>query len=101
MLPDLDPFGVEGLSMSTFERALQRSAYGLRLVGYPTAALQELFDRPHRPPSLTLLMMLISSEMRAVLEELPEWQNPDGEALLQQLGVRRRGNPPVTLKVSG
>ena len=33
----------------TLERALQRSNFGVRLVGYPTAALQELFDGPHPP----------------------------------------------------
>ena len=46
ILPDLDPFDANGLSVSTIERVLQRSTFGLRLVGYPTAALQELFDRP-------------------------------------------------------
>ena len=46
LLPDLEPFRSEGLVISSLERALQRSAFGLHLVGYPTAALQELFDRP-------------------------------------------------------
>ena len=32
--------------VSSLERALQRSEFGLRLVGYPTGPLQELFDRP-------------------------------------------------------
>ena len=43
-LPDLEPFGREWLSPSSLQRALQRSEFGLRLVGYPTAVLQELFD---------------------------------------------------------
>ena len=38
VLPDVESFGVEGLSMTTLERALRRSTCGLRLVGYPTAA---------------------------------------------------------------
>ena len=44
LLPDLDPFGVEGLSVSTLERALQRSAFALRLVGYPSSS--GTFPRP-------------------------------------------------------
>ena len=42
----LNPFGVEGLITSSLDRALHRSEFGLRLVGYPTGVLQELFDRP-------------------------------------------------------
>ena len=46
ILSDLEPYGSEGLSPSSLERALQRSPCGLRLIGYPTASLQELFDFP-------------------------------------------------------
>ena len=46
LLPDLEPFGVEGLSVVTLERVLERSAFGLRMIGYPIAALQELLIYP-------------------------------------------------------
>ena len=53
LLPDLEPFGVEGLSMSTLERALQRSAFGLRLDWLSHSVhLQDLFDRPASPSPL-------------------------------------------------
>ena len=52
VLPDLDPFGVDGLAIESLKRLLQSSSYGMRLVGYPTELLQELFDRPASPSPL-------------------------------------------------
>ena len=43
-LPDLEPYGLGGLSLPTLQRALDRSQHGLRLIGYPTPVLQELFE---------------------------------------------------------
>ena len=80
LLPDLEPYGLDGLSGPTVQSAFERSQHGLRLVGYPTAVLQELFEpsfsadsEPSEPDQ---------SEPDAVLEELPDWENPDGEQLL-------------------
>ena len=79
------------LHQAVLNGALQRSSCGLRLVGYPTAALQELFDG-------TVFSAQFSSDADVdelspqadpdVLEALPDWQNPDGEALWHQLCVR-------------
>ena len=52
LLPDLEPFGVQWLSDGTVERVIQRSQFGVRLIGYPTAALQELIDSPAAPTPL-------------------------------------------------
>ena len=82
VLPDLEPFGVEGLSASTLQRALIRSTFGVRLVGYPTAVLQELFDSKASASSPESERPGAGNDNSAVLEELPEWKNPDGEALL-------------------
>lgn len=95
LLPDLESFGVEGLSVSTLERAVQRTAFGLRLVGYPTAVLQELFDRPASPSPLASEAASDGSLQAddGVLEALPEWQNPDGEALLAAALREEQGRP--------
>ena len=43
-LPDVQANTMLGLSASVLQSALERSDHGLRLVGYPKAMLQELFD---------------------------------------------------------
>ena len=95
LLPDLENFGVEGVSVSTLERVLQRSDFGLRLVGYPTAALQELFESPASPsPQASEAASLQGEEVEGdMLEALPEWQNPDGEALLASALRQEEGRP--------
>ena len=95
LLPDLENFGVEGVSVSTLERVLQRSDFGLRLVGYPTAALQELFESPASPSPLASDAAPIQGEEVEgdMLEALPEWQNPDGEALLASALRQEEGRP--------
>ena len=94
ILPDLDPFDANGLSVSTIERVLQRSTFGLRLVGYPTAALQELFDRPTSSSPLDSEVDDLGDTLqKSVVEELPEWQNPDGEALLIAALRQDQGRP--------
>ena len=96
LLPDVEPFGVEGLASTTLLRALERSDFGLRLVGYPRAALQELFDRPTSPSPLSYEASEDGSSFpmdNGVLEELPEWQNPDGEALLAAALRQEEGRP--------
>ena len=91
LLPDLEPFGLEGLSFSNLERALQRSTCGLQLVGYPTAALQELFDLPASDEAVEESPLEEADD--GVLEALPEWQNPDGEALLATALRQDAGRP--------
>ena len=96
LLPDLDSFGAEGLSKTSLERLLQRSPFGLRLVGYPTDVLQELIDRPVPSPSIASEAdgnRSISETNNGAVEELPEWQNPDGEALLAAALRQEQGKP--------
>ena len=96
LLPDLEPLGAEGLALSSLERALKRSEFGLQLVGYPKAALQELLDSPAPPPlSPSKASADDSSSQHSddVLEALPEWQNPDGEALLAAALRQEEGRP--------
>ena len=96
LLPDLEPFGVEGLSVRTVERALERSEFGIRLIGYPTAVLQELLDGSAPISPLASESDADSNSLQkdgAVLEALPEWQNPDGEALLAAALRQDQGQP--------
>ena len=70
--------------------------FGLRLVGYPTAVLQELIDRPVPSPSIASEAdgnRSISETNNGAVEELPEWQNPDGEALLAAALGQEQGKP--------
>jgi len=73
--------GVTGFSRASLVLALSRSlGCGLRLVGFPTATLQELLLEPSSSPEMAVSAETLLDE--PVLEALPEWQNPDGEALL-------------------
>ena len=90
-LPDLEPYGLEGLSLSTLQRALDRSQYGLCLIGYPKAVLQELFE-----PSVSVDVDSTVPDQSAeteVVEERPDWQNPDGEQLLASALSQQQGRP--------
>ena len=85
LLPDSEPFDAAGLTTNSLERALQRSSFGLRLIGYPTAALQALLESPSTLSPLEYEETgegASSKSKETILEELPDWQNPDGEALL-------------------
>ena len=95
LVPGIETLGVEGLTINCLESAMQRSSLGLRLVGYPTADLQKLFESPH--PSSSSDSTSVGSAPQTdedVLEELPEWQNPDGEALLTT-ALRQEDGQPV------
>jgi len=95
-LPDVEPYALDGLSQSSLQRAFERSEHGLRLVGYPTAVLQELFDPsvPAASPSADAGQNEPgSSSANAVVEALPDWQNPDGEALLASALSQEQGRP--------
>ena len=96
LVPDLQPYSADGLPSNSIQAALERSAFGLRLVGYPTAALQELFDRPAATSPLTSDPVADEVALDAedsVLEAMPEWQNPDGEALLASALRQEQGRP--------
>ena len=76
-LADISLQGQKGLSRESLLQALERSTHGLRLIGCPAAALEELMV-------LSVLETNSSPDSDAeVVEALPEWQNPDGEALLK------------------
>ena len=96
LLPDVEPYGLEGLSSSVLQRALERSTHGLRLVGYPTSVLQELFV-PSIPPSFSSSSSNSSessfSADSSVVEAIPDWQNPDGEQLLASALSQEQGRP--------
>ena len=63
------------------------------MIGYPRAALQELFDRPVSPSPLASDSSRGDEKDGEVLEELPEWQNPDGEALLAAALRQEQASP--------
>ena len=96
LLPDLEPFDVDGLTVHTLELALQRSPFGLRLVGYPILSLRELMDSPAPPSPLAETSSGNAPAPQTdngVIEALPEWQNPDGEALLAAALRQEEGRP--------
>ena len=84
---------MEGLTINSLERILQRSNYGLRLVGYPTSALQELLERPGSTSPLAAEVDVDGESPEGLIEVLPEWQNPDGEALLAAALSQEEGQP--------
>ena len=93
-LPDADPLTLGGLSLSTLQRAFERSEHGLRLVGYPSSVLQELLDPsvPSEPiDGAELNESFLDDD--GVVEALPEWQNPDGEELLATALSQQQGRP--------
>ena len=49
LLPDVERFGPEGLSINSLRRAFERSDYGLRLIGYPLEALEKLLISRRHP----------------------------------------------------
>ena len=96
ILPDLDPYGLEGLSRSTLRRCFDRSNYGLRLVGYPKAVLQELLEPSVSTPSTGDDESLNATDHNlssGALEELPDWHNPDGEKLLASALSQEQARP--------
>ena len=96
LVPDFEPFGVEGLDIDNLERALRRSGCGLQLVGYPTAALQELFDDLRSLLHLGLMFLRCTLQDDGRLLRNCEWQNPDGEALLAAALREEQENPLET-----
>jgi len=73
---------LQGCSLTQLEAPLQRSRHGLRLIGFPTALLEQLFLRgpseASEPPSPSALEPAAPT---ALLEQA-DWQNPDGAQLL-------------------
>ena len=95
-LPDVQANTMLGLSASVLQSALERSDHGLRLVGYPRAMLQELFDPSIRQVSSSTSDKPSEPGLAAdsiVVEALPEWQNPDGEELLASALRQEQGRP--------
>ena len=83
LLPDQDPPAAAGFSHGQLAQALARAPQGLRLIGFPRAALEEVLLEP-RAAAATPEAAMSAAPMapEAVLEAVPDWQNPDGEALL-------------------
>lgn len=97
-LPDCNPPGAPGFSASDLELALQRSALGLHLIGFPRETLQQLLLST--PTASVQEPAVVQAE---VVEEVPAWQNPDGAALLaaaleQQSGAPRRDRLGLVVK---
>ena len=89
LLPDLEPYGLEGLSRPTIQRAFESSRHGLRLVGYPIEVLQKLLE-----PQISADIELNEPDqvqVDPVVEELADWQNPDGEKLLASALSQEQG----------
>ena len=91
LLPDQDPPGAAGLSHEQLGQALTRASQGLRLIGFPRASLEEvLLEGPTvaAPPGGaghavgTAHAESTAADPAAIVEAAPDWQNPDGEALL-------------------
>lgn len=80
-LADISLQGQKGLSHESLLQALERSTHGLRLIGCPTAVLEELMVSSVHP--LPLETNREPESEVEVVEALPQWQNPDGEALLK------------------
>ena len=95
LLPNSESIGCEGVSMGAIQAALKSSALGLRIVGYPTAVLRDLLDNSPTSSSYDAEPGQTASFQQEgeVLEELPEWQNPDGEALLAAALRQENGSP--------
>ena len=97
LLPEEISSRVEGLSLRSLEQAMKRSGFGLRLVGYPTSELRKLIENRVDPPALTSEKSVNSVSLEegdgGLLEALPEWQNPDGEALLAAALRQEQGKP--------
>jgi subfamily B ATP-binding cassette protein HlyB/CyaB len=81
-LAETGPPGVDGLSREDLQRAFDRSDTGLRLVGFPKAALQELLIQPRGAISSANGGAVDLSIDDLALEVVPQWQHPEGEALL-------------------
>ena len=85
LLPDQNPPGAGGLGPDQLQLALERSGdQGLRLIGFPRAALEEVLLEPTAPATAPGLAASEGAEPLPLVEALPDWQNPDGEALLAQ-----------------
>ena len=95
LLPNSESIGCEGVSTGAIQAALKSSALGLRIVGYPTAVLRDLLDNSPTSSSYDAEPGQTASFQQEgeVLEELPEWQNPDGEALLAAALRQENGSP--------
>lgn len=75
-LPDQDSPGVDGFSADQLAQALGRAPHGLRLIGFARAALEEVLLEPIQAETTVI------PADSPLLEAAPDWQNPDGEALL-------------------
>ena len=94
-LPDVQANTMLGLSASVLQSALERSDHGLRLVGYPRAMLQELFDPSIRQVSSSTSDKPSEPGLAAdsiVVEALPEWQTLMRRAAGFRLETRTRSS---------
>ena len=91
LLPGSSPPGSDGLSLESLTQALGETPHGLRLVGFPTSSLQEvLLDSA---PAIGAPVGNQDQALEPVLEEVPQWQNPDGAALLAAAMEEDNGRP--------
>ena len=91
LLPGSSPPGSDGLSLESLTQALGETPHGLRLVGFPTSSLQEvLLDSA---PAIGAAVGNQDQALEPVLEEVPQWQNPDGAALLAAAMEEDSGRP--------
>ena len=88
LLAGRDPAGAQGLSREDLSQALKAS-HGLRLVGFPTPSLEELLLDPTKKEASPAP----DQPLEPVLEEAPDWQNPDGAALLASAMEEESGRP--------
>ena len=93
LLADLDPPGAEGVNRDALHRALLDAPHGLRLVGFPTASLQELLLDATTNHAPTVAETKPAEADEAIVEAVPEWQNPDGAALLAAALEQQGGQP--------
>jgi len=82
-LPDQDPPGSAGFSREQLAQALARAPHGLRLVGFARAGLEAvLLETPAAAQPAAGEPAGADDDAAAIVEAAPDWQNPDGEALL-------------------
>ena len=93
LLAGSDPAGTKGLSHEALSQALSQASHGLRLVGFPTSALEELLLDPIAPAAPSGPNPASDVPVEPVLEEAPDWQNPDGAALLAAAMEEESGRP--------
>ena len=96
LLPDVEPFDAEGWPRAHLSVHCRDLISACGWLATPTAILQELLDgsaSASAPASEVNNAVASLGEDSGVLEALPDWQNPDGEALLA--AALRQEDPPA------